>query len=228
MRIAFIGPVGVGKTTQAQRFGRVMPFYNYSPRLGSGELIRDEMEADTELGRRMGGHYLRGDLVPDELVVPLVLSRVRRLRGWALDGFPATVAQAQALDSEIEAGTDDGGLTRVFALEGPGDDELIGRVLGRLMGATTGIVYHVTHDPPPRPEERLDPGPFVRREDDTESVARHRLDLHRGELGALKDYYEERGLLTVVDARRPMQEITEDVLDALGHPEQPEFYAARA
>ena len=225
MRIAFIGPVGAGKTTQAQRFGRAMPFYNYSPRLGSGELIRDEMEAGTGLGRRMRGYYLSGEPVPDEVVVPLVISRVRRLRGWALDGFPATVAQAEVLDSELEGG---GGLSRVIALEGPSDDELIGRILGRRVSLTTGLVYNAVNDPPPGPEERLDSGPFARREDDTEQTIRHRLDLYRWENASLKEYYEERGLLTVVDARRPIEDIAADVLDALGHPERPEFYAPRA
>lgn len=223
MRVAFIGPAGAGKTTQALRLARALPHYNF--RLSSGELIRAHMEAGTELGRRMSWYYERGEAVPDEMLLPLILPRVRREHGWILDNFPASVAQAEALDAELR-GRDAGGLSRVVALEGPTDEDLVGRVLtGRVHSRTTGQVYHLVNDPPPRPEESLDPGPFVRREDDTREAITHRLEAWRGEYAALKERYDARGVLSIVEARGSIEEVADGVLDALGHPERPQFYA---
>lgn len=223
MRVAFIGPTGAGKTTQAQRFARALPHYN--PRLSSGELIRAHIEAGTELGRRMGGYYDRGEPVPDEVVLPLILPHVRRAGGWVLDNFPASVAQAEALDTELE-GREAGGLGRVIALEGPDDEKLVERVLGgRVHSRATGLVYHLVNDPPPSPEDNLDAGPFERREDDTEGAVRRRLAAHRREFADLKERYEGQGLLSVVDAGGAIEEVADDVLQALGRPERPEYYA---
>jgi adenylate kinase len=223
MRVAFIGPVGAGKTTQAQRLARALPHYN--PRLSSGEIVRAHVEAGTELGRRMEEYYDRGEAVPDGLLQPLILDRVRREHGWVLDNFLASVAQAEALEAELR-GSEAGHLSRVIALEGPTEEELIRRVLGgRVHSRTTGLVYHLVNDPPPLPGEGLDAGPFERREDDTEEALGRRLEARRGEYAALKERYEAWGLLSVVDARRPIAEVAGDVLEALGHPERQEFYA---
>jgi len=225
MRIAFIGPPGAGKSTQATRVARSLPFHNYSPRFSSEELVRAEMEAGTELGREMGGYHERGERVPDETILPLLLPRLRRSMGFMLDNFPATASQALALDEDRE-GRGVGGLSRVVCLEGPSDKELVERILGgRRTSKATGEVYHLVNDPPPRPEERLDPGPFLRRPDDTEEATRGHLEAYHREADALKGHYEERGLLTVVDAGRPIGEVTEAILGALGQPERPEFYA---
>ena len=220
MRVAFVGPPGVGKSTQAQRLAGAFPYYN--PRISSGELVRAHIEADTEVGRRLKACYDRGERVPDAEMLPLVLPRVRRMHGWILDNFPATVAQARALDAELG----ELGLSRVISLEGPTDEELIERVLnGRVRGRTTGLVYHLVHDPPPKPEERSDPGPFEPREDDAEEAFRRHLEAHRREIGPLKEHYEARELLSVVDARLPIDDIAEDVLEVLGRPDRPQYYA---
>ena len=227
MRIAFIGPPGAGKSTQAKRVARSLPSHNRSPRFSSGELVRAEIEAGTELGREMEGHHSRGERVPDETILSLLLPRLRRAGGFMLDNFPATVGQARALDADLEE-NGAGGLTRVVCLEGPSDEDLIGRILGgRRTSRATGEVYHLEHDPPPRPEERLDPGDFLERDDDTEEATRAHLEAWHREAEALKAYYGgERGLLEVVDASRPMAEVTESILEALGHPERPAFYEA--
>jgi adenylate kinase len=173
----------------------------------------------------MEGHYERGEWVPDETILSLVLLRLRRAGGFILDNFPATVAQARALDGELD-GHGAGGLDRVVCLEGPSDDDLAERILGgRRTSWATGDVYHLVSDPPPNPGERLDPGPFLERDDDTEEATRAHLTAYRREADALKRHYEARGLLTMVDAGRPMAEVTEAILEALGHPECPEFYA---
>jgi len=143
-----------------------------------------------------------------------------------LADFPATLSQARALDEELE-GRGAGGLSRVICLEGPPDEELLERVLGgRRTSGTTGDVYHLLNDPPPGPSERMDPGPFLWRPDDTEGATRARLRAYRKGSDALKGHYREKGLLTNLDARRPMAEVTGAILKALGHPERPEFYAS--
>ncbi len=132
----------------------------------------------------------------------LLVPHVRTAGGFALDDFPASAAQAEALDDELGERSA-GPLHHVISLEGPTDDELVERVLsGRVHGRATDFVYHLTNDPPPKAAERLDPGPFVRREDDTEGVLRRRLGAYRRDHAQLKERYQERGVLRK-DRRRP-------------------------
>ena len=226
MRIAFIGPPGTGKSTQAKRISRSLPYHNRSPRFSTGDLIRAEIEADTEIGRQVRGSYERGERVPDETVFSLVLPRLRRSGGFMLDNFPASASQAAVLDEDLdERGA--GGLSRVICLEGPSDEELLERILsGRLTSRATGDVYHARHDPPPSPEEGLDPGPFEHRNDDAEEAARAHIEAYRAEADNLKTYYESRGVLSVIEARRPIKQVTAEILEALGNPERPRFYAS--
>jgi|GEM_PF-1060767 adenylate kinase len=225
MRVAFIGPVGSGKSTQAQRLSWSMPFYNRMPRLSTGDLVRAQIEARTPLGARIEAYHDAGDPVPDEVVLGLLLPHVRTAGGFALDDFPANLGQAEALDAELaERGA--GPLHHVISLEGPTEDELVERVLGgRVHSLATDAPYHLRNDPPPKPEERLDPGPFVRRDDDTEEALKRRLGAYRREHALLKERYEERGVLRVIEARQPLDDVAKDVLDALGHPEGAGYYA---
>lgn len=226
MRIAFIGPPGVGKSTQAKRVARSLPYGNYSPRFSSGDLVRSEIEAGTETGRAVEGYYERGERVPDETVLSLVLPRLRYAGGWMLDNFPASVDQARALDAELDGGGT--ALWHVISLEGPSDDELVERILsGRVTSRTTGEVYHLENDPPPEPRDRTDPGPFERRSDDTEEAIRAHLAGYRQDTEDLRTYYEERGILCAVDGGPSMQQVTGAVLAALDHPESPGANAAR-
>ncbi len=215
MKIALLGPVGVGKGTQAQRVsGRL----NYV-RVSTGDLVRDQIEADTELGQELKGYSDQGEQVPDETIMNLIRVHLQPAGAWILDGVPRTVEQARALDEELEKhGTT---LDRVVMLEGPNDEELIERVVnGRRQSLATGRVYHLEYDPPPDPVEGKDPGPFVQREDDTEEALRRQLEAYRKEAEAIKEYYEEKGILAVIDADQEVEKTTENILEALGHPEK--------
>ena len=215
MKIALLGPVGVGKSTQAQRVsGRL----NYV-RVSTGDLVRDQIEAGTELGQELRGYSDRGDPVPDETIMDLIRVHLQPAGAWILDGVPRTVEQARALDEELKKhGT---ALDKVVVLEGPDDEELIERVVGgRRQSLATGRVYHLEHDPPPDPSEGEDPGPFVQREDDTENALSRQLEAYRKEAGEIKEYYEEKGILAVVDADQDVEKTTEDILEVLGHPQK--------
>ncbi len=214
MKISLLGPVGVGKGTQAQRLaGRL----NYM-RVSTGDLVRDQIEAGTELGQKLKGYSDRGDPVPDETIIDLIRVHLQPAGAWILDGVPRTVEQARALDEELEKRGST--LDKVVVLEGLDDEELIERVVnGRRQSLATGRVYHLEHDPPPDPIEGQDPGPFVQREDDTEDALRRQLEAYRKEAGEIKEYYEEKGILAVVNADQDVEKTTEDILEVLGHPQ---------
>ncbi len=215
MKIALLGPVGVGKGTQAQRVaGRL----NYV-RVSTGDLVRDQIEANTELGQELKGYTDQGDQVQDETIMNLIRVHLQPAGAWILDGVPRTVEQARALDEELEKhGTV---LDKVIMLEGPEDEDLIERVVnGRRQSLATGRVYHLEYDPPPDPVEGQDPGPFVQREDDTEEALRRQMEAYRKEAGEIREYYEEKGILAVVDANQEVEKTTENILEALGHPQK--------
>ncbi len=208
MKIILLGPQGAGKGTQAQRLSQKTG----AKHISTGDIVRAEIKSDSELGRKVQDFNDRGDLVPDEIIVEMAKPYLDDADAWLLDGFPRNEAQAKALDAALEdLGIE---LDGAIALEAP-DDDLVTRLSGRRTSDATGRVYHVEHDPPPEDSEE-DPGPFVQRKDDTEEAIRRRLDIYHEHTEPLKDYYAERGLLTTVDARQGIPEITEEILSAVG------------
>src|SRR5215210_5843413 len=213
MKISLLGPVGSGKGTQAQRVSGAL---NWT-RISTGDLVRDQVEADTELGRELKRYSDRGDPVPDGEILELIRPHLQPAGGWILDDCPRTMEQARMLDEELRKRRI--GLDRVIFLEGPSDEELIERISsGRRTSLATGRVYHLENDPPPDPNEGKDPGPFVQREDDTEEALRRQLESWREEAEEIKEHYDVQGVLTVVDASQEVPEITEEILETLGHP----------
>jgi adenylate kinase len=213
VKISLLGPVGTGKGTQAQRVSEAL---NWA-RISTGGLVRDQIEADTELGRKLKRYSDRGEPVPDDIIMELTLPHLQPAGGWILDACPRTIKQARILDEELEKRGIS--LDRVIMLEGPSDEELIERITsGRRHSLATGMVYHLENDPPPDPQEGLDPGPFVQREDDKEEAIRRQLEAYREEAEAIKEHYEEQGILAIVDAGQEVPKITEDIIEALGHP----------
>lgn len=213
MKISLLGPVGTGKGTQAQRVSEAL---NWT-RIATGDLVRDQIEADTELGRELKSYSDRGEPVPDDEIMELVLPHLQPAGGWILDDCPRTMEQARILDEELKKRGI--GLDQVIMLEGPSDSELIERITsGRRHSLATGRTYHLENDPPPDPQEGQDPGPFVERDDDTDEAVRRQLESWREEAEKIKEHYDEQGILAVVDAGQEVPKITEDILDVLGHP----------
>lgn len=213
MKISLLGPVGTGKGTQSQRISERL---NYG-RISTGDLVRDQIKADTEVGREIKGYADQGEPVPDEVIMELTRPHLNPAGGWILDDCPRTIGQARALDEELEKrGVS---LDRVIMLDAPDDEELIERISsGRLHSLATGRVYHTEYDPPPDPSVGEDPGPFVQRDDDTEEALRRQLESWHQEADEIKEHYDKQGILTVVDAEQEVEKVTEDILEALGHP----------
>jgi adenylate kinase len=186
MRVVLLGPPAAGKGTQASRitgrFGGV--------HIDTGDILRANAERDTELGRSARDYMERGELVPDEVVIDTVLERVAAADcadGFALDGFPRTVTQAEALDRHLdELGRP---LDATVSLE-VGEAELRRRLAERA-----------------REQDRPD--------DEDEQAIRQRLELFASESGPLVDYYRQQGLLVRVDAACTVDEVTERVAAAL-------------
>jgi adenylate kinase len=186
MRVVLLGPPAAGKGTQARRitgrFGGV--------HIDTGDMLRANADRDTELGRRARAYMERGELVPDEVVIDTVLERVAAVDcvdGFALDGFPRTVTQAEALDRRLDE-------------------------LGRPLDATISLEVgeaELRRRLAERAEEQDRP------DDDDEQAIRQRLELFAGESGPLVDYYRRQGLLVQVDAACAVDEVTERIAAAL-------------
>jgi adenylate kinase len=208
MKIILLGPQGAGKGTQAQRLSKKTG----AKHISTGDIVRAEIKSGSELGQKVQDFNDRGELVPDEIIVEMAKPYLDDADAWLLDGFPRNEAQAKALDDALkDLGIE---LDAAVALEAP-DDELVERLSGRRTSDATGRVYHIEHDPPPEDSEE-DAGPFVQRKDDTEEAIRRRLAIYHEQTEPLKDYYAERGLLTTVDARQSIPEVTAEILAAVG------------
>jgi len=212
-RIIIMGPQGAGKGTQAAKLEEELG----ATHIETGDLVREEINQGTELGQQIQEYNERGELVPDEIIIDMTKPYLEENDSWILDGFPRTQEQAKALDEALEDIGEK--LDKVIVLEAD-DDELVERLSGRRQSEATGEVYHIEHNPPPEEgsEEgsEEDAGPFVQREDDTEEAIRNRLNSYHEETEPLKDYYEEKGILVTVDASKDIDEVTQEVLRAVG------------
>jgi adenylate kinase len=211
--LLLVGAVGAGKGTQAEVLGRKLGLVH----LASGHLFRQALREGTPLGEAAREYMERGDLVPDKITIGMVMEQLAQpaaARGAILDGFPRTVAQAQALDATLAAQGE--GISRVFFIDVP-TEELIARVAGRRVCPACGTPYHVTEDPP-----RVagicdkDGTPLEQRDDDRPEVVRARLAKQVPPMLEVVDHYERAGIVTRVDGRQPIDAVTSDVLDVLG------------
>ena len=210
--LIFLGPPGAGKGTQAELLEKRL----HLPHISSGELFREISRVDTPLAREIRSYIERGDLVPDELTIRLVLERLQQpdcQNGVVLDGFPRTVPQARALDEELARR----GLAITAVINLTVDDEvLVERLADRWLCRVCGASYHMQHNPPARPG-RCDVcgGELYQRADDQPETVRRRLEVYHTETAPLIAYYRERGVLKTVDGSGDIEAVHRAILDVL-------------
>ena len=214
MRLVFFGAPGVGKGTQAQRLAA----QERIPQVSAGEILRESVKQGTALGLQAKGFMESGKLVPDDVVIGLAREKLTGQecsRGYILDGFPRTVAQAEALDRVFQE-TGSPGLDHVVSFDVP-NDQIIRRLSGRRSCPTCQTVYHIDHDPP-KLEGRCDKcgGALVQRVDDKPETVESRLKVFDQQTSPLVAYYQKRGLLRRVDSTGNINEVYRRLLKVLG------------
>lgn len=210
--LLLVGSVGAGKGTQAAALGKELGLAH----VASGNLFRKALRDGTELGEKARAYMERGDLVPDDITIEMFmreLSQPTAERGAILDGFPRTVAQAQALDATLAARSER--VEQVISIEVP-MEELVARVAGRRVCPTCGSPYHVVDDPPRVPGHcDKDGAALQQRDDDRPEVVRARLAKQVVPMLEVLDYYDQQGIVQHVDGTRPIPEVTREILEGL-------------
>lgn len=212
LNLAFLGPPGAGKGTQAQLLAERLGI----PHLATGDLFREEIKQETELGKKAKGYLDRGMLVPDAVTVAMVREKLARpefQRGVILDGFPRNLNQATALDAIfMEKGQ---ALRGVVFITAP-PEVIMQRLSGRRVCRAGGHNYHVLFNPP-QVEGRcdLDGSELYQRDDDRPEVVEQRIGVYMEATSPLIEYYRKRGLLIEVDGEKPIPQVQERISGAL-------------
>ena len=212
MNLILLGPPGGGKGTQAEKIVK-----DYSiPQISTGDILRGEVKAGTELGLKAKEYMDAGKLVPDEVVIGMVENRLKEpdcQKGYILDGFPRTVAQAEALDGLLE--NMNAAIDHVVSIEVP-DDELLKRLTARRMCRGCGASYHTIFKPPVS-EGKCDScgGELYQRDDDNEETVKSRLKVYAESTEPLIAYYQVKGLLRGVNGVGGIDDIYQAIVAVL-------------
>ncbi|HNS02431.1 MAG TPA: adenylate kinase [Anaerolineae bacterium] len=210
--LIFIGPPGAGKGTQAAMLEKELGLKQVS----SGDLFRENLKNQTELGLLAKSYMDRGELVPDEVTIRMVQDRMQRsdcARGAILDGFPRTLQQASALDAMLTAQGSQINLAPVLTVD---DDELIARLTGRRVCRSCGATYHVQFNPS-RVEGVCDVcgGELYQRSDDSPETVHNRLYVYYKQTSPLIGYYYAHGLTTFIDGSQAIEVVRQTLLDVI-------------
>jgi adenylate kinase len=209
--IVLLGPPGAGKGTQAQRIAAATKLLHIS----TGDMFRENVKNETELGKLANEFMTKGELVPDEVTIGMLLERISRpdaKAGAMFDGFPRNVPQAFALDQAL-AGQD--AQVDHTLLISVADDELIARLGGRWICRNCGRLYHERNDPPRKAGIcDLCGGELYQREDDRPEIVRARLGKQKPP-ASLIEHYRHAGVLTEIDGQRSLDEVTKALLKAI-------------
>ncbi len=208
MKLILLGAPGAGKGTQAEAISRQLGI----PAISTGNIIREALQSGSPLGLAAKAYLESGALVPDEVVIGIVEERVAQpdcARGFILDGFPRTIAQAEALEQM--------GLDADLVLSLELEDGIIEeRLSGRRICQSCGASYHIQYNPSSKGDAcNLCDGPLISRQDDQPETIRQRLAVFHKQTEPLKEYYRERGRLRCVDSQERVEDTTALVLSAL-------------
>jgi adenylate kinase len=213
MRIILVGPPGAGKGTQAEK---IVAKYGVA-HISTGDILRANVKAGTELGIKAKSYMDSGSLVPDEIIVGMMRGRLAEsdcAKGFILDGFPRTVPQAEALTALLtEMGIK---LDGVILLD-VDDETVVQRLCGRRMCRKCGKIFHVTFNPSAKGNVcDVCGGELYQRDDDKEEVIRHRLSVYHSQTAPLVDYYDKAGLLIRVNAAEAGDKVLSSIEARLG------------
>ncbi len=205
LNLILLGPPGAGKGTQAERLVEDFGL----PHISTGDMLRAQVAAGSELGTRAKGYMDAGDLVPDEVIIGMILERIGEqdaADGFLLDGFPRNTQQAEALDAALARLERQ--LTAALLVEVP-DEEVVRRLAGRRVCVKNPThIYHVEFDPPKHEGVcDQDGSRLIQRDDDREETIRRRLEVYHSQTEPLIGFYDRAGLLRRIDGRRSADEV---------------------
>jgi adenylate kinase len=210
--IVLLGPPGAGKGTQAQIISEKMSL----PHISSGDIFRENLKKETELGRLASQYMNKGELVPDDVTIAMIRERLERpdcANGALLDGFPRTPAQAQALADMLSALN---GEVKVVPYISVPEKVLIERLTGRWTCRAQGHIYHEKYHPPKVAGRCDDDGSeLYQREDDKAETVLRRIRVYMEQTQPLIAFYTEKGLLREIDGRLPIEQVTDAMLAVL-------------
>ncbi|HHS96610.1 MAG TPA: adenylate kinase [Chloroflexi bacterium] len=211
-RVVLLGLPGAGKGTQAERLAKALGV----PHVASGDLFREHLNKNTELGQRARAYIDRGDLVPDEITIGMVAERLARpdcADGFVLDGFPRTVAQAEALERVLDRM---GTRLNIVPLIQVSEEVALARLSGRWTCRKCGAVYHTLFNPPKQPGVcDVCGGELYQRSDETPEAHRRRLEVYREQTAPLVDYYRRAGLLVEINGEQSIEDVQADLWAAV-------------
>ena len=213
MKIVLLGPPGAGKGTQAKSISN-----KYSiPHISTGDIFRKNISENTPLGVEAKSYMDKGQLVPDEVTINMVKDRLQQddcANGYLLDGFPRTVAQADALNSFlVERGEQ---LDTALLIKVP-NEFILERMTGRRVCPSCGASYHVKFNPPIEGKCSLCGSEVIQRKDDTVETVKERLDVYEKETQPLIDFYANKQLLSEVDGTKAINEVFRGICEILGN-----------
>jgi adenylate kinase len=199
-----MGGPGAGKGTQAKKLQNELGL----PQVSTGDLFRENLKNKTELGQLAKQYMDQGELVPDEVTVGMVRERLSRpdtANGAIFDGFPRTIAQAEALEGLLAENSERVNVVPYIHVD---RDLLLQRLSGRWTCPICGRVYHVLFNPPEQPGVcDVDGGELYQRDDDTEETQRRRIEVYFEQTAPLLDYYRDKGLLVQIDGEQSIEEV---------------------
>ncbi|MGN0327107.1 MAG: adenylate kinase [Lachnospiraceae bacterium] len=213
MKIIMLGAPGAGKGTQAKMIADKYQI----PHISTGDIFRSNIKNGTELGKEAKTYMDKGELVPDELTVRILLDRVAQPdceNGYVLDGFPRTIPQAEVLDQELSKRNET--IDYAINVEVP-DENIVRRMSGRRACVNCGATYHIVHVPP-KQEGICDKcgKELILRDDDKEETVKNRLNVYHEQTQPLIDFYQKKGVLKEVDGTVDMMDVFKAITDILG------------
>lgn len=208
MKVILLGAPGAGKGTQAEA---IKAKYGI-PQISTGDMLRQAVRDDTEVGKRAKSYMDAGKLVPDDIIMDIMKDRLKQpdcAKGYILDGFPRTINQAEKLAkiSKVD----------IVINIAVSSESLLQRLTGRRSCPKCGASYHLLFNPPPQPGKCKCGGTLIQRDDDKEETVRKRLETYQNQTAPLIEYYSKKKLLKNVDGNKKPAEVSSELLKILEH-----------